>query len=70
MNGRNVQGALPDPGQHTAREWPKVVERMKRHMEWTNIVVGASTERAVPELKTREIIRFLQRHARKERPTS
>ena len=55
---------LPDPRRHTAREWPAVVERMKRHMAWTNIIVGTPELRTVPELRTDEIVRLLQRHAR------
>ncbi len=58
--------ALPDPRQHTAREWPAVVARMKRNMAWANVVVGPPELRTVPELKTEEIVRFLQRHARSE----
>jgi hypothetical protein len=58
--------ALPDPRQHTARQWPAVVERMKRHMAWANVVVGASELRTVPELDTAAIVRFLQRYARAE----
>ena len=58
--------SLPDPRRHTAREWPAVVERMKRHMAWHNTVVGADTLRAVPVLETKEIVRFLQRHSRTE----
>jgi hypothetical protein len=61
--------ALPDPRRHSAREWPAVVERMKRHMMWANIVVGASELRTVPELKTEEIVHFLQRNARAEPKT-
>jgi cytochrome c2 len=57
--------AAPDPRQHTSREWPAVVERMKQHMAWANVVVGAHELRTVPELKTDEIVRFLQRYARK-----
>ena len=57
--------AAPDPLQHTSREWPAIVERMKRHMAWANVVVGARELRTVPELRTEEIVRFLQRHARK-----
>ncbi len=34
--------ALPDPRRHTAREWPQVVRRMKQHISWANVVVGAS----------------------------
>jgi hypothetical protein len=57
--------ALPDPGQHTAREWPAVVERMRRHMRWANLVVGSPELRTVPELKTEEIVALLQRYARR-----
>jgi cytochrome c5 len=60
--------ALPDPRRHTAREWPRVVERMKRHMTWTNVVVGSPELRTVPELKTEEIVGLLQRYARPEKP--
>jgi hypothetical protein len=56
--------SLPDPRRHTAREWPAVVERMKQHMAWANVIVGASELRTVPELNTAEIVRFLQRYAR------
>lgn len=56
--------ALPDPRQHTAREWPAVVERMKRHMAWANTVVGPDELKTKPVLQTAEIVRFLQRHAR------
>ena len=59
--------ALPDPQRHTAREWPAIVERMKRHMAWANVVVGASELRTVPELDTASLVRFLQRYARGER---
>jgi cytochrome c5 len=59
--------ALPDPQRHTAREWSAIVERMKRHMAWANVVVGASELRTVPELDTASIVRFLQRYARGER---
>jgi hypothetical protein len=61
--------APPDPRRYTAREWPKVVERMKRHMAWGNVVIGAHELRTVPELKTEEIVRFLQRHARTDPKT-
>jgi len=60
--------ALPDPRRHTAREWPQVVQRMKQHMAWANVVVGADELRTEPVLKTDEIIRFLQRNARTEKP--
>ena len=58
--------ALPDPTRHTAREWPAVVERMKRHMAWANVVVGPDALRTTPVLNTAEIVRFLQRYARSE----
>jgi len=60
--------ALPDPLRHSAREWPEVVQRMKRHMAWTNVVVGATGLRTDPVLKTEEIVRFLQRYARNGKP--
>jgi len=56
--------ALPDPKRHTAREWPLVVERMRRHMAWGNTVVGVDELRTTPVLDTSEIVRFLQDHAR------
>jgi hypothetical protein len=59
--------ALPDPRRHTAREWPAVVARMKRHMTWTNVVVGAPELRTVPELNTDEIVGLLQKYAKSER---
>ena len=55
---------LPDPKRHTAREWPRVVERMQRNMTWANRVTGDAALRTLPELNTAEIIRFLQRHSR------
>ena len=58
--------ALPDPQRHTAREWPLVVQRMKRHMAWTNVVVGPPELRTIPELKTEEIVGLLKRYARKQ----
>ncbi|MBX3662341.1 MAG: hypothetical protein KF804_07825 [Burkholderiales bacterium] len=57
--------ALPDPQRHTAGEWPSVVQRMQQHMAWTNTVVGIPALRTNPELDTREIVRLLQRHARR-----
>ena len=55
---------LPDPKRHTAREWPRVVERMQHNMRWANRVVGDPALRTIPELNTAEIIRFLQRNSR------
>ena len=58
--------ALPDPQRHTAREWPVVVERMKRHMAWTNVIVGPPELKTVPELRTDQIVALLKRYARPE----
>ncbi|HZN26111.1 MAG TPA: hypothetical protein VFB75_17940 [Burkholderiales bacterium] len=58
--------AVPDPQRHTAREWPLVVERMKRHMAWANVIVGPPELKTVPELKTEEIVGLLRRYARPE----
>jgi len=56
---------LPDPQRYTAREWPAVVERMEHNMQWMNRVVGTQPDPREPQLRTQEIIEFLQRHARK-----
>lgn len=58
--------ALPDPQRHTAREWPEVVARMKQHLAWTNRVVGNPELKTLPELRTDEIVKLLQRYARRE----
>ena len=58
--------ALPDPQRHTAAEWPEVVARMKQHLAWTNTVVGSPELKTVPELKTAEIVKLLQRYARRD----
>jgi len=48
---------LPDPRQHSAAEWPGVVEKMKGHME--------AMGKPLPDNKTlRDIVGFLQRHGR------
>ena len=57
--------AVPDPARHTAREWRGVVERMKRHMAWTNLVVGSHDLRTHPELRTDEIVALLQKYAKR-----
>lgn len=56
--------AAPDPKSHTARRWPSVVERMKKHMAWANLVAGAPSTRTEPVLDTDQIVKFLQRHGR------
>ena len=57
--------AAPDPQRHTAREWPGVVERMKRHMAWANTVTGVPELRTSPVLDTEAIVRMLQQYARR-----
>ncbi|TAK10427.1 MAG: cytochrome c [Candidatus Manganitrophaceae bacterium] len=48
--------ALPDPGQHTASEWPAVVERMRSNM-------AAMGKRVITEEEKRAITDYLVRHA-------
>ena len=57
--------ALPDPRMHTAKEWPVVVERMQKNMEWMNRVVGSKPVPGEPQLKIEDINAFLIRHARR-----
>ena len=56
---------LPDPRRHTASEWPAVVARMEKNMEWMNRVVSNRPEPDEPQLKIEEINAFLIKHARK-----
>jgi hypothetical protein len=56
---------LPDPKRHTAREWPQVVARMQKNMEWMNRVVGSKRDPDEPQLRVDEINAFLRRHARR-----
>jgi len=56
--------ALPDPSQHTAEEWPPVVERMRDNLEWMNRVQSGSDPRE-PQLSVPEIVGFLQQHAKR-----
>ena len=56
---------LPDPKRHTASEWPAVVARMEKNMEWMNRVVGNRHEPDEPQLKVEEINAFLVKYARK-----
>jgi cytochrome c2 len=56
---------LPDPQRHKASEWPAIVERMAQNMQWMNRVVGTQRNPFEPQLRTEEILLFLQRHARK-----
>lgn len=56
---------LPDPMRHTAAEWPAVVSRMEKNMEWMNRVVGNQHPPDEPQLKIEEINAFLVKRARK-----
>ncbi len=56
---------LPDPSQHTAEEWPDVVERMRDNLAWMNRVVGGGADAREPQLSVPEIVGFLQAHARR-----
>ncbi|MGH8727583.1 MAG: hypothetical protein ACREV9_05395 [Burkholderiales bacterium] len=53
---------LPDPKGHSAREWPEVVERMKKHLAWVGVVSSNRTV-ATPRLAVDKIIEFLQRNS-------
>jgi cytochrome c5 len=49
--------AIPDPKQHTAQEWPRVVVRMKANMR--------QAHKHIPDSKTtEEIVAFLQGHSK------
>lgn len=56
---------LPDPKRHTAAEWPSVVARMQKNMQWMNRVVGSKPIPGEPQLRVEEINAFLQHHARR-----
>jgi len=56
---------LPDPKRHKASEWPAVVTRMEKNMEWMNRVVGNRREPDEPQLRIEEINAFLVKYARK-----
>jgi hypothetical protein len=55
---------LPDPRRHTAAQWPAVVARMQKNMEWMNRVVGNRHPPDEPQLRVEEINAFLRRYAR------
>ena len=59
--------ALPDPKRHSAGEWPSVVARMQRNMEWMNQVVSARPVQGEPQLRVGEINAFLAKYAGKKR---
>jgi len=54
---------LPDPRRHSAADWPAVVARMQKNMEWMNRVVGSKPIPGEPQLKIEDIHAFLIRHA-------
>jgi hypothetical protein len=56
---------LPDPRRYTAQQWPAVVARMERNMEWMNRVVGSKPLPGEPQLRIEDINAFLIRYARK-----
>jgi len=56
---------LPDPQRYKASEWPAVVARMEKNMEWMNIVVGNRHPPDEPQLRIEEINAFLVKYARK-----
>ncbi len=57
--------ALPDPKRYTAKQWPAVVERMERNMEWMNRVVSSKPVPGEPQLRVADINAFLAKYARK-----
>lgn len=58
---------LPDPRRHAASEWPAVVARMERNMEWMNRVVGSRPVPGEPQLRIEDINAFLARNAKPAR---
>jgi len=56
---------LPDPRRHSAAEWPAVVARMEKNMEWMNRVVGSKPVPGEPQLRIEDINAFLKRYARR-----
>lgn len=56
---------LPDPRRHSAKEWPAVVARMQKNMEWMNRVVGTKAVPGEPQLGIEDINAFLVRYARR-----
>jgi hypothetical protein len=55
---------LPDPQRYRASEWPAVVARMQKNMEWMNRVVGTKPVPGEPQLKIEDINAFLQKYSR------
>ena len=57
---------LPDPKSHKASEWPRIVARMERNMQWMTRVVGSKPNAAEPRLPMEEIVTYLQQNAARE----
>lgn len=57
--------ALPDPQRHTRGEWPAVVVRMEKNMQWMNRVIGSKADPREPQYRSDEIVGYLQKHARR-----
>ncbi len=56
---------LPDPRRHTRDEWPAVVARMEKNMQWMNRVIGSKADPREPQYRSDEIVSYLQKHARR-----
>ena len=55
----------PDPKRHTRAEWPQVVARMEKNMEWMNRVVGSKANPSEPQYTQEELVAYLKRYARR-----
>ena len=56
---------LPDPQRHSRGEWPAVVARMEKNMQWMNRVIGSKSDPREPQYRSEEIVGYLQKHARR-----
>jgi cytochrome c5 len=57
--------ATPDPRRHTAKEWPAVVDRMRRYLAWHGTIEGGpSSPKNAVELDLEAILAFLKKHSR------
>jgi mono/diheme cytochrome c family protein len=48
---------LPDPGRHTAKEWPAIMEKMRGYMQ-------SMDRKVITENEEKEIVNYLSRYAR------
>jgi mono/diheme cytochrome c family protein len=46
--------ALPDPQRHTAKEWPTIVEKMRRYMQ-------SMDKKAITDNEEKQIVSYLSR---------